>query len=107
MLGCLKLELVGGRHGTLTDNTQNIKFDFIGKLENIDRDLGKINNIIQLDDNLKVPHLNQESKITNRQKYLDYYDDESIQIVNRIFIRDFEAFDYQPILNLAEHQSTV
>lgn len=81
------------------ENDRDLKFDFICKLENMDRDLGKMNNIIELDDNLKIPHRNKNSKVTNKEKYLDYYDDESIKIVNRIFVRDFETFDYQPILN--------
>ena len=89
------------------DNDRNIKFNFIGKLESLDRDLQKINQIVGLSDDLAVPHFNQGRRVTNKQKYLDYYDDESIEIVNRIFVRDFENFGYQPILSLAEYQSTV
>lgn len=86
------------------ENDRNFKFDFIAKLENLDRDLNKINQIVHLNDDLKVPHLNKESKTKNREKYLDFYDDESIAIVNRIFARDFKFFGYQPIANLAEYQ---
>lgn len=89
------------------DNKRNIKFDFIGKLENLDQDIQKINQIVGLNDDLEVPHFNQARRITNKQKYLDYYDDESIEIVNRIFVRDFKTFGYQPISSLAERQSAV
>ena len=84
------------------ENNRNIKFDFIAKLENLDRDLEKINQIVQLKDCLQTPHLNQKRKTASREKYLDYYDDESIKIVNRIFARDFEIFGYQPISDLSE-----
>ena len=86
------------------ENERNIKFDFIAKLEDLDRDLEKISQIVQIGDSLKPPHLNQKRKTESREKYLDYYDDESIKIVNRIFARDFEVFGYQPILDLSKHQ---
>ncbi len=37
-----------------------------------------------------------------RQNYLKYYDEESIKIINKVFARDFEAFDYKPISNLSQ-----
>ena len=88
------------------ENDRNIKFDFIAKLETLDRDLEKINQIVRLDNNFKPSHLNQKNKTESREKYLDYYDDESIAIVNRIFARDFEIFGYQPIVNLAKYQKS-
>ena len=86
------------------DNDRDIKFDFVAKLENLEEDLAKIKLIVGLNDNFKPSHLNQKEKTENREKYLDYYDDKSIAIVNRIFARDFEIFGYQPIPNLAEYQ---
>ena len=86
------------------ENDRKIKFDYIAKLENLNRDLHEINQIAGLNDDLEIPHLNKESRTKNREKYLDYYDDESIAIVNRIFARDFEIFGYQPISNLTKSQ---
>ena len=87
------------------ENDRNIKFDFIAKLENLDRDLEKINQILQLNDSFEVPHYNQKQKKKSREKYLDYYDDESIAIVNRVFARDFKNFGYQPILDLSKYNA--
>jgi len=83
---------------------RNIEFDFVGKLETFNRDLEKINQIVHLSDRIEVPHRNKKTK-SSQHNYLNYYDDETIQIVNRIFERDFKEFGYQPITNLEEYHN--
>ena len=79
------------------ENDRGIEFDFIGKLENFHTDITTINNKLELTANLEIPHLNQDNRKKNQKKFLEFYDEESIAIVNKIFVRDFEAFDYQQL----------
>lgn len=83
------------------ENDRNIKFDFIGKFENLENDLQTIFKIVEGQVIANIPretHGSDRNK-KERENYLKYYDDKSIEIVNKIFIRDFKAFDYQPISN--------
>ncbi|MGL5943947.1 MAG: sulfotransferase family 2 domain-containing protein [Waterburya sp.] len=87
------------------ENDRNIQFDFIGKFEKIESDLKIIAQIIEPNKILDIPHTTHGSSHNkqDRENYLKYYDQESIEIINRIFARDFKAFNYQPILNLSQH----
>ncbi|WP_019503959.1 sulfotransferase family protein [Pleurocapsa sp. PCC 7319] len=81
------------------ENNRNIQFDFIGKFENLEKDLNTIFKIVDGNNILDIPHVTHGSSHNqkDRQNYLKYYDEESIKIINKVFARDFEAFDYQPI----------
>ena len=80
------------------ENDRGIEFDFIGKLETFNADITAINNKLELTKSLEIPHLNnKDDKEKNQQKFLEFYDEESIAIVNKIFVRDFEAFGYQQL----------
>ncbi|MCC0179216.1 sulfotransferase family 2 domain-containing protein [Waterburya agarophytonicola K14] len=86
------------------DNDRNIEFDFIGKFENLEEDLKTIFKRVEGKDLESVPretHGSDRNK-QKRKNYLTYYNDKSIEIVNRIFARDFKAFDYQPISNASK-----
>ena len=76
------------------ENNRGIEFNFIGKLENFNADIVAINNKLELTASSEIPHLNKDNKERNNKKYLEFYDEESIAIVNKIFVRDFETFDY-------------
>jgi hypothetical protein len=76
------------------ENDRNIVFDFIGKFENLETDLKKLSEKLDLDFPLNLPHRTVSSAQEERKNYLNYYDDESLEIVNRLFKRDFQAFDY-------------
>ena len=79
------------------ENNRGIKFDFVGKLENLEEDMDYLADKLNLRKHSKIPHRTfKENKIV-RQKYLDFYDSESIGIVNKIFSRDFEMFGYSQI----------
>ncbi|BAQ64664.1 hypothetical protein [Geminocystis sp. NIES-3709] len=47
-----------------------------------------------------LPHQIFNSNKPERENYLSYYDRESLEIVNKLFRRDFQAFDYQLIKHL-------
>ncbi len=79
------------------ENNRGIEFDFIGKFENFQQDLNIILEKLNIEKPKALPHRNYTDNKTERERYLNYYDSESLAIVNRIFQRDFEIFDYQPI----------
>lgn len=79
------------------ENDRNLKFDFIGKLENLNLDLAAINDRLQLTKGYEIPHLNKNDQSKNKQKFLEFYDNESIEIVNRLFVRDFDFFGYEQL----------
>ena len=79
------------------ENDYNINFDFIGRFENIQEDINKICHIAKIKKTSEIPHETRSNNNRDRQKYLEYYDEESIKIVNKLFSRDFQSFDYQPI----------
>jgi len=63
--------------------------DFVGKLENIDKDWSIISKNINGPN--RLPHINKG----NHSNYRDYYDDECIKIVSRIYAEDLELFKYK------------
>lgn len=76
-------------------NQDNFDFDFIGKIENYDSDIRKVSNLIGLD-------INYLEKVTNhstdsKEKLNKYFDSESIELVNKIYHRDFYHFGYEKI----------
>lgn len=91
------------------ENDRDIKFDFIGKFETLEDDLKTIFDIVEGEDIATVPretHGSDRNK-EDRENYLKYYNDKSLEIVNRVFARDFEFFDYQPIINSANNKTAV
>jgi len=79
------------------ENDYNINFDFIGRFENIQEDINQINNLINDQQPLEMACETPSTSNLDRRDYLNYYDEESIKIVNKLFCRDFQAFDYKPI----------
>lgn len=79
------------------ENDRNIEFDFIGKFENIQEDMNKIYDIVGVENKSKLPHINSSTNNLDRQNFLQYYDKESIKIINELFSRDFKNFNYQQI----------
>lgn len=64
------------------------KADFIGRFENINEDMTKICD--QLNMEAKLPHLNK----TKRGHYRDYFDIESRWLVDKWYREDIERFGY-------------
>jgi len=66
-----------------------IEMDFIGRIENIEEDFKKLSKLIGID--LELPHKNK----SERGPYQDYYTKETRDIVEKIFEKDIEHFNYQ------------
>jgi len=74
---------------------QNLKPNFIGKLENINEDMLKVANDLQLDIT-EVIHANPtsiDSKL--HQNWRDYYNPRTKDIVYNIFKEDIEKYNYE------------
>ena len=71
------------------DYKLNIKVDFLGRFERLNRDFDKIN--AQLNSNFKLLHLNK----SNSNSFHEYYSDEMIDIASQIYHRDIEIFEYK------------
>lgn len=77
----------------IMDKSRNILVDKVIKLENIDREL--ITTLAKLNlpgvESIEIPKVN----IRKHQSYIDYYDEESIKIVRKLYQYDIEHFNYQ------------
>ncbi len=65
------------------------KFDFIGKVENLQNDFDQVCESVGLD-RIKLPNLNQSS----HQHYTSYYDQECRDIVENLYQGDLNQFKY-------------
>ena len=71
-----------------------VALDFIGRYENLEKDLEKIENIIGV--KLNINNVWAKANIRNKNKAIaDYYDEESIELVRRIYKKEIEEFNYQ------------
>jgi len=72
---------------------QNIKFDFIGRLESIQNDYMKLCDLLQIKEPLPLPNAN---KSTNRDiKYKKYYTPEMQKMVSELYNKDFKFLKYK------------
>lgn len=74
----------------LCDNDGKLLMDFIGKLENVDKDWQTVCQRIGIDEQL-LPRKN----VTQHVPYQDYYDADSAELVGRYWARDIEMFGYE------------
>ena len=71
-----------------------VALDFIGRYENLEKDLKKIENIIGV--KLNINSIWSKSNIRKKNKSIaDYYDEESIELVRQIYKKEIEEFNYQ------------
>jgi len=68
--------------------TEGVKYDFIGRFENIENDFQFVADKLQIENKLKKINVSQ------RKKYKDYYNEESIEIVSKYYKKDLEKFNY-------------
>ena len=72
----------------------SIALDFIGRYENLEDDLKKVEKIIGV--GLNISSNWSKAKIRSKKKCLaEYYDDEGIELVRKIYKNEIEAFDYK------------
>ncbi|TPV32858.1 sulfotransferase family protein [Paucihalobacter ruber] len=73
----------------LCDKNGAILMDFIGKFENLEEDWGNVCKKIGLT-NIAMPH----TKKAETLDYSDYYPQKNIELVQKLWKRDFETFGY-------------
>lgn len=73
----------------ITNKDGEVVIDFICRFENLSHEIDQVSKIIGRDINL--PHL----KKSKRKDYREYYDSETIEIVNSYYEKDLEMFGYQ------------
>jgi hypothetical protein len=73
-----------------------IRADFIGRLESFTADFENLAVRLGLGDVPMVTrHVKYRGNLKTASRYLDRYDQESIEIVNELYGRDFELFGYE------------
>lgn len=73
----------------LCDRKGRLLMDFIGKLENLDQDWKTVC------EKTGIPHQSLPRKnVTSRKPYQDYYDTDTIQLVEKHWAREIELFEY-------------
>lgn len=85
------------QHRFILDEDENLLVDYIGKFENFETDVRNILKKIKRDRifgliNRKIPH---ENKSENRKDYRSYYNEETIDIVSKIYQKDIKQFNYK------------
>ena len=78
------------KYTCLSDGVLNV--DFIGRYENLEKDLNHICNKIGIP-NLELPNL--KGGFREKKHYSEFYDEETIQIVSNFFKKDIEVFNYK------------
>jgi len=74
----------------ICDEEDRIIIDYVGKYENLEKDLEAIGSIIHFD----FKHISHQNK-SLRCSYTDYYDTETRDIIAKHFERDIELFNYK------------
>ena len=75
----------------LFDLKGNQLVDFIGKFENFEEDCYYVRDILKMK-KIKLPHMNQSP---NRKHYTEYYNDKTQKMVEKIYKKDIEIFQYK------------
>jgi hypothetical protein len=95
----------------IIDNSNNININYIGKFENLNKELIEVLNNLKL--KLKLEHIDQiknNSKINSTLKFknFDYYfDQESLYFINNHFEKDFIFFGYERYYTINELASNI
>lgn len=78
--------------------------DFIGRFENFDNDLDKLKNLTNI--NLIKKNFSGDLNFSEKFNYLKFYEDnECIDLVNEIYKKDFDRFNYS-FDNFLEYEKT-
>ena len=77
------------QHLWVTDNTMNICTDFIGRMDTFDQDMRFVTDKIGITCN----GITKENS-SNSEKYLALYDDKMKAVVQKLYDKDFELFNF-------------
>lgn len=87
--------------------------DFIGRFESLKRDYPRAMNLAHLDVDADLPYLNRRTTDAGvsadgaqLHEYLDKYDANSLNVVNRLYDRDFVYFGYDKYCAESSHGAT-
>jgi hypothetical protein len=72
------------------DYDENLLVDFVGKIENIEIDLKKIES--KINRKIEMKNLNKSNRTTN--PYHSEYTNESFEIISKIYAKDIALFNY-------------
>ncbi|MAB37988.1 MAG: hypothetical protein CL528_10055 [Aequorivita sp.] len=78
------------QHVFLIDEKGNIAVDFIGRFENIKEDFKKITDKLNIKRTLKKTNTSKR-----KEDYRLYYDEETKAIVNEVYRKDIQLFNYE------------
>ena len=76
------------QYSYIIDKYNRVSVDYIGYFENIEDDFETIKKKIRVDARL------EKKNAVNRKSYTDYYDDETIAIVESVYEKDIKLFNY-------------
>lgn len=66
-----------------------VSLDFIGRFENLENDFQKVREVLNIPD-VSLPH-----RVSGSNKdYRDFYDEESIEMIHRIYQKEIDMFNY-------------
>jgi hypothetical protein len=74
----------------LKDKSENLNIDFIGRFENLNNDFQRITDELQVSVKLKQININKE-----KDHYKIYYNDQTKDIIGRIYAEDIKTLNYQ------------
>jgi hypothetical protein len=93
------------------DNNGNININFIGKFENLNKELIEVLNNLKLKIELKhIDEIKNNSKVNHTRKFknIDYYfDQEALIFINSHFEKDFVFFGYKRYFTIDELASNI
>jgi chondroitin 4-sulfotransferase 11 len=72
------------------DDEGRLMVDYVGRFEDLEGAFRHVARTLGLPDDVKLPH----AKAAKRKHYREYYDDETREIVARMYRRDIETFHY-------------
>jgi chondroitin 4-sulfotransferase 11 len=76
------------QHYFICNSDGKVMVDFVGKMENMDRDFAYVANKLGCNKTL------QKINVGSKRRYNDYYNEETWGIVRRVYASDIELFDY-------------
>lgn len=85
-----RVKHVEPQHHFVTNRQGKIGVNFIGRFENLEEDFAKVCDRLNIPFN-GLPHLNS----TKHKHYSEYYTKKTKELVDRIYKKDFELFNYE------------